>query len=450
MEIKKYLNVLRKYVLNPDYRFLINAGLGWYNSMPDNVFLERKFKILMGKDLNLENPQTFNEKLQWLKLYNRKSEYTMMVDKYKVRQYIADTIGEQYLIPLLGVWDDPDEIDFESLPDQFVLKCNHNSGTGMCICKDKSKLDIKEVRKGLKRGLAENYYLLGREWPYKDVPRKIIAEQYMEDPETSALRDYKFFCFGGIAKCYKVDFGRFFDHKANYFTADGELMRIGEEDFPLDFEKDIPVPYNLEKMKELAARLSKEHPFLRTDFYDADGKVYFGELAFYPSSGFGKFICNGNDELLGSWLKLPESAGGGYCLIYKDLLCRLSSERRGAMGLTDYKFFCFNGEPKFLYVATGSADEGKEKETFLDLNWDFTSFKRKDYPEHAIKPRKPMTFSRMVEFSRLLSRGIPFLRVDFYEICGSLYFGELTFTPGSGFIHFSAGADEELGELISL
>lgn len=311
MEIKKYLNVLRKYVVNPDYRFLINVGLGWYNTMPDKEFLERKFKSLMGRPLNLENPQTFNEKLQWLKLYNRKPEYTMMVDKYKVRQYIADTIGEQYLIPLLGVWDDPDEIDFDSLPDRFVLKCNHNSGTGMCICKDKSKLNIKEVKKGLRKGLAEDYYLLGREWPYKDVPRKIIAEKYMEDSETSELRDYKFFCFGGVAKCYKVDFDRFVDHRANYFTADGELMRMGEKDFPPDFEKAISVPYNLDKMEELATKLSKKTPFLRTDFYDVDGKVYFGELTFYPSSGFGGFLCEGNDELLGSWLKLPESAGGG-------------------------------------------------------------------------------------------------------------------------------------------
>ena len=132
------------------------------------------------------------------------------------------------------------------------------------------------------------------------------------------------------------------------------------------------------------------------------------------------------------------------------MLCFLSTEAGKAGGLTDYKFFCFNGEPKFLYVATGSADEGEEKETFLDLNWNPTSFKREDYPEHAIKPRKPRTFGMMVEFSRILSRDIPFVRVDFYEIGGSLYFGELTFTPGSGFVHFSEGADKELGALISL
>lgn len=449
MEFKKIPQYLHRAVTDRKSRFLYLSSLGLFNGLSDEKYLKLRYKAELGKELNLENPQTFNEKLQWLKLHNRKPEYTMMVDKYKVRQYIADTIGEQYLIPLLGVWDDPDEIDFESLPDQFVLKCNHNSGTGMCICKDKSKLDIKEVRKGLKRGLAENYYLLGREWPYKDVPRKVIAEKYMEDSETSELRDYKFFCFGGIAKCYKVNFDKFVQVHGNYFTPDGKTMKVGDEDSPPDFNKAIAAPPSLRKMRELSEVLSKSHPFLRTDFYDVDGKVFFGELTFYHDAGFCNFLYEGNDELLGSWLKLPESTGG-CCLIYRDLLCFLSTEAGKAGGLTDYKFFCFNGEPKFLYVATGSADEGEEKETFLDLNWNPTSFKREDYPEHAIKPRKPRTFGMMVEFSRILSRDIPFVRVDFYEIGGSLYFGELTFTPGSGFVHFSEGADKELGALISL
>ena len=148
------------------------------------------YKASTGKELNLIQPETFNEKLQWLKLHDRKPEYTIMVDKYRVREYIAKTIGEQYLIPLLGVWDSPEEIDFEALPDQFVLKCNHNSGLGMCICKDKSKLNIEKVRRELKKGLADDYYSFTREWPYKDVPRKIICEKYMTD-SGDQLSDYK-------------------------------------------------------------------------------------------------------------------------------------------------------------------------------------------------------------------------------------------------------------------
>jgi hypothetical protein len=309
MNNKKITRSLIKYLLDPSYRFLINARFGKYNAMPDKEYLERTFKCCMKKPLNLDNPQTFNEKLQWLKLNDRKSEYTIMVDKYLVRNYIKEKLGEEYLIPLIGVWDNPDEIDFEVLPNQFVLKCNHNSGLGMYICKDKSKLtpkDIKKIRKNLAKGLAQDYYLIWREWPYKDVPRKIICEKYMEDTGIAELRDYKFFCCNGVVKCYKCDFDRFIDHKANYFTIDGEPMKIGEEVCPPDFNKKLQIPTNLEKMEELATKLSETHPFLRTDFYDVGGKVYFGELTFYPDSGFGRFIYDGNDELLGSWIKLPE------------------------------------------------------------------------------------------------------------------------------------------------
>ena len=178
---KKYLLAGIKYLTNSDYRFLIDSGRGKYNDMPDKEYLQRKFRAKLGTSLNLDCPQTFNEKLQWLKIYNRTPEYTVMVDKYKVRDYIAQMLGEEYLIPLLGVWDDPEDIDFDALPNRFVLKCNHNSGSGMCICKDKSKLNIAKVKAGLRKGLKQDYYLTGREWPYKDVPRKIIAEKYMED-----------------------------------------------------------------------------------------------------------------------------------------------------------------------------------------------------------------------------------------------------------------------------
>lgn len=280
--------------------------------MPDKEYLERKYKACMGKPLNLDNPKTFNEKLQWLKLYDHKLEYTMMVDKYKVRDYIKEKLGEEYLIPLIGVWNNPDEIDFDSLPNQFVLKCNHNSGLGMYICKDKSKLtakDIKKIRKNLAKGLAQDYYLTGREWPYKDVPRKIICEKYMEDTSSSELRDYKFFCFGGVAKCFKVDFDRFISHKANYFSINGKQMKLGEKDFPPIFGDAISLPNNIKVMEEFASKLAETYPFLRTDFYNVDGKIYFGELTFYPASGLGKFFYNGNDELLGSWIKLPNGGG---------------------------------------------------------------------------------------------------------------------------------------------
>lgn len=302
--MQHYLKKLKKYCTDSSYRFVVNAALGLYDGMPDRDYLERKFEALMGTPLHLDAPQTFNEKLQWLKLYDRKPEYTMMVDKYRVREYIAQKIGAEYLIPLLGVWDSPDEIDFAALPEQFVLKCNHNSGLGMCICKDKSTLDLRKVRRELRKGLRQDYYLPGREWPYKDVPRKIIAEQYMIDTEVNELRDYKFFCFRGEVKCFKVDFDRFIDHRANYFDRGGNPLPFGEVVCPPKPDKQLVLPENLGKMISLAENLSGDVPFLRVDFYNIHGRIYFGELTFSPASGMGRFIPEEWDAILGSWLQL--------------------------------------------------------------------------------------------------------------------------------------------------
>lgn len=304
IKIKKYCKAAFKYMVNADYRFKIDSARGKYNDMPDREYLQRRFQAELGKSLDLDNPQTFNEKLQWLKLYNRKPEYTMMVDKYKVREYIAQTLGEEYLIPLLGVWDDPDEIDFDALPDQFVLKCNHNSGLGMCICKDKSKLDISKVRAELRKGLKENYYIRHREWPYKDVPRKIIAEKYMEDA-SGELRDYKFYCFNGVMKFVMINSDRNTDKptRADYFDCDFNWL-----DFTWGYshaEVHPQKPEQFEKMVAIAERLSKGLPHIRVDLYDCNGKIYFGELTFFDGSGFYKIEPLEWDYKIGEMLKLP-------------------------------------------------------------------------------------------------------------------------------------------------
>lgn len=304
IKIKKYCKAAFKYMVNADYRFKIDSGRGKYNDMPDREYLQRRFQAEFGKSLNLDSPQTFNEKLQWLKLYNRKPEYTMMVDKYKVREYIAQMIGEEYLIPLLGVWDDPDEIDFDALPNQFVLKCNHNSGTGMCICKDKSKLNIEKVKKELRKGLKEDYYLKFREWPYKDVPRKIIAEKYMEDA-SGELRDYKFYCFNGVMKFVMINSDRNTDKptRADYFDRDFNWL-----DFTWGYshaEVHPQKPEQFEKMVAIAERLSKGLPHIRVDLYDCNGKIYFGELTFFDGSGFDKIEPLEWDYKIGEMLKLP-------------------------------------------------------------------------------------------------------------------------------------------------
>ena len=280
-------------------------------NLSDEMFLKLKFYSCLGIKLDLNNPKTFNAKLQWLKLYNRKPEYTMMVDKYLVRDYIAKKIGEEYLIPLLGAWDNPNEIDFDSLPERFVLKCNHNSGRGMYICKDKSKMDIKKVKAELVEGLKQDYFLQSREWPYKNVPRKIIAEEYMEDAETSELRDYKFFTFDGKVRALFIATDRqnaneetkfdFFDENYNHLP-----ITNGHPNAKILPKK----PINFEKMKELAEKLSENTPHLRVDFYEVDGKIYFGELTFFQNSGLVPFEPEEWDLKFGNWIQLPEKTNG--------------------------------------------------------------------------------------------------------------------------------------------
>lgn len=269
--------------------------------MDDELYLKFFYRVVIGKRLNLDNPQTFNEKLQWLKLHDRKEIYTTMVDKYEAKKYVAERIGEEYIIPTLGVWDSFDDIDFDSLPNQFVLKCTHDSG-GLVICRDKSRFDKKAARKKINRSLKSNFFWFGREWPYKNVKPRIIAEKYMEDTRSSDLKDYKFFCFGGMAKCYKVDFDRFKEHHANYFDMDGNLLPFGEKICPPLFDRKLNTPRNVEVMHQLAEKLSSQVSFLRVDFYDVDGNTYFGELTFYPASGLGQFTSDEWNQKLGEWI----------------------------------------------------------------------------------------------------------------------------------------------------
>lgn len=270
--------------------------------IPDRTYLKLIYRIKFHKKLNLKNPKTFNEKLQWLKIYDRKPVYTTMVDKYEAKRYVEKVIGGGYIIPTLKVWDSVDEINFEELPIQFVLKCTHNSG-GNIVCKDKNCCSVSDVKKKLERCLNRNYFWQWREWPYKNVKPRIIAEEYMEDKD-GELRDYKFFSFNGKVKFFKVDFNRFTHHQANYYDTNGKLLNFGEEICPPDYDKKIILPDSINDMIKLAEKLSAGCPFLRVDFYDVDGKIYFGELTLYPASGFGKFEPEEWDELIGLYLDL--------------------------------------------------------------------------------------------------------------------------------------------------
>ncbi len=272
----------------------------------DKVYLQLAFLLQMDKPLNLKNPMTFNEKLQWLKLYNRRPEYPQMVDKLEAKRYVARLIGEEYIVPTLGVWDSSADIDFDALPDKFVLKTTHSGGsTGVVICTNKSTFDRHTACKRLEKSLRINPFLTTREWVYKGLKARIIAEPYLCDTALNELRDYKFFCFNGQCKCFKIDFDRFIEHHANYYDTQGKILSFGEEDLPPILEKKIELPLHLQKMITLAEKLSTSTPFLRTDFYEVDKQIYFGELTFFPASGLGKFTPKEWDIRLGGWLHLP-------------------------------------------------------------------------------------------------------------------------------------------------
>lgn len=273
--------------------------------LSDRLFLKVLFRLRMGYKLNLDNPVTFNEKLQWLKLNNRKPEYTQMVDKVGAKEYVASIIGEEYIIPTIGVWDRVEDIDWEALPNQFVLKCTHDSG-GIVICPDKTKLDISAAKRKLKRGLKRDFYSQNREWPYKDVKRRIIGEVYMVDESGYELKDYKWFCFDGVPKALFIATDRGVkgeETKFDFFDADFNHLPFtnGHPNSPHTILK----PQGFEKMKELAAKLSEGQPHLRVDFYDINGKIYFGELTFYHWSGTTPFEPVEWDYKFGEWIKLP-------------------------------------------------------------------------------------------------------------------------------------------------
>lgn len=289
-------------VIKKGKQYLIDIGiLKWIS---DEKYVKRMYKKKLNKDLNLDNPVTFNEKLQWLKLYNRKPEQTKMVDKCDVKEYVSNIIGKEYIIPTLGVWDKFSDIDFDKLPDKFVLKCTHDSG-GLLICKDKSKLNLKKEKLRFDLIMKRNYYYRCREWPYKNVKPRIIAEPYLEDKEYGELRDYKFFVFSGKVKSMFIASNRqgdgdtyfdFFDENFNHLE-----VTNGHPNAPQMPEK----PKNFEKMIELAERIGKDEPQIRIDFYEVDGKVYFGEITFFHWSGMVAFDPEEWDKTFGEYIKLP-------------------------------------------------------------------------------------------------------------------------------------------------
>lgn len=294
-------STMKKYSLRYMIEWLLSRKVS--KKFSDSLYVKLMYYSRTGKRLNISNPSSFNEKLQWMKLYDHNPLYTRIVNKVTVKEYVADKIGREYVVPTLGVWERFEDIEFKKLPQQFVLKCNHDSG-GLVICRNLSEFDFLNAKDKITRSLHRNYYWTGREWPYKNVVPCVMAEQYLIDESQNELKDYKFFCFNGTPRFFKVDFDRFIDHHANYYDLDMNLLEFGEIICPPVKEKVIKKPDNFEKMVDLAKVLSEGFPFLRVDFYNIKGKIYFGELTLFPASGAGPFVPASADIEIGKYLSL--------------------------------------------------------------------------------------------------------------------------------------------------
>lgn len=292
-----------KNILKKISQYFIDIGmLKWID---DEKYIKHLYKKAFNKELDLENPTTYNEKLQWLKLNDRKDEYVKMVDKYEAKEYISKIIGKEYIVPTIGVWDKFSEIDFEKLPNQFVLKCTHDSG-GILICKDKNKINYKKEKLRFDLIMKRNFYYRSREWVYKDIKPRIIAEPYLEDKKYGELRDYKFFVFSGKVKSIFIATNRQGEGETcfDFYNTKFEHLDIknGHPNAKITPEK----PMNFEKMIELAEKIGKNIPHIRIDFYEVNGKVYFGESTFFHWSGLVKFEPESWDKTFGEWIELPD------------------------------------------------------------------------------------------------------------------------------------------------
>ena len=297
------LQMVERFITDPVIRFGYLTKLGIYDGWKDEEFIKKKYRLVTGEKLNINNPKLYNEKIQWLKLYDRREIYTTMVDKFAVKQWVADCVGEKYIIPTLGVWNCFDDIDLDCLPDQFVLKCTHDSG-GVIICKDKSRMNLLEAKKILTRSLKRNYFYEDREWPYKNVAPRIMAEKYMVDESGFELKDYKIFCFDGEPKLIQVDFDRFGFHRRNIYTTKWDYVNASIK-YPKDPQNQITRPKKLEEMLNVASCLSRGIPHVRVDLYYVGDRIYFGEMTFHHGGGMEKFTPRELEVQMGNWIKLP-------------------------------------------------------------------------------------------------------------------------------------------------
>lgn len=437
---------LMRVIKNPSLLYVYASKYCEFKWVNDKTHLKLLYKGCFGQKLDLKNPKLFNEKLQWLKLYDRKPEYVQLVDKYEVKKYISKTLGAEYVIPTVGVWDNAKDIDFDSLPDKFVLKCTHDSHS-VVICTDKRKLDIEYCRKKLNQALKRNYFYDGRQWPYKNVKPRIIAEQYMADN----LRNYKQFCFESAPRMILVCSERlknnevkedFYNEAWNHL--DAHKLEYNNSNFS------IQRPKQYELIRELTIKLAEKIPSARIDFYEINEKTYFGEITFYSTNGFEKIKPEEWNLEFGEWIKLPGK--GGYKLNSDCCSIIISDSRYNnkiEKSINDYKFFCFDGEVDSIMVCTGR-EKGHPDFYFYDENWNRLYYQHSCL-EKSNDVEKPCNLDEMLKIAKILSKGFSHIRVDLFDVDGNVYFGELTFFDNSGFdVDISHETDLKWGEKINL
>jgi len=302
---KSIIKRLVSLIKNPTRVIIIlnNFGLLNLNWISDRIFIKIQYKAMTGRELNLLFPKTFSEKIQWLKLNGNLQNYSCLVDKYEVRKYIVETIGERYLIPLIGIWDKFDDIDFKKLPEQFVLKCTHDCNSAI-ICKNKTTFNTEYAKTRINKCLLRNYYYSGREKQYKNIKPRIICEKYMVDVSGVELKDYKIYCFDGVPKVIQVIYDRLTVCKSNLYDVNWNYISVAKT-YPTDPNRSISKPSNLVEMLNIASILSRNRIFVRVDLYLVSEKIYFGELTFTPAAGNGKFEPTEFDQIMGSWIELP-------------------------------------------------------------------------------------------------------------------------------------------------
>lgn len=440
-----------KYLLHNPLQFVDSCvkNLGFLFS--DKVYLSLRYRCQMGHWIDWKHPKTFTEKLQWLKIYDYKPEYTQMVDKLAAKDYVAARIGEKYIIPTLGVWDKVEEIDWDALPDQFVLKTTHGGGScGVVVCTDKSQLDKEKAIKKLETSMQTNAGETYRERPYLNVPRKILAEKFIAERKLSTslqhneLPDYKFFCFNGEPKFLYVSDSP--NHELAFLNTDWTLAPFGRKDYkPL--QNIPPKPENLDEMLDIARRLSHGKAHIRVDLYNVGGHVYFGELTFYTGAGLIPFTPEEYDKVLGDMLKLPT---GGVKILIKDNKIIEDTEIGPFEELKDYKFFCFGGKVKCFKIDFGRFVE--HHANYYSPEGDLLPFGEKGLePDPAHEEIMPNNLKDMISVAEKLSEGFKFLRVDLYNVKGNIYFGELTFYPAAGMGAFVPEVwDGKLGDMLGL